>query len=399
MNTDAGIHSNNPTHACANEHAYTKDYKAHFYAPEGIYALSHSVGPLPKVSKQALQQHYLTPWEELGGDAWPSWLNSIDEFCSSVARLINATADEICPQANLASGFSAYLTAIAKLPENQNKKRILMHQDAFASMGFVVSGLAQAYGFELVLIQGDPNNLHAWETELKKDKALACLITHVHSNTSFKSDVLALVELAKAHNAYALVDIAQSVGVVPVDAQTWQADAIFGSCVKWLCGGPGAGFMFVKASDIDQLQPDPVGWFSHRNPFEFDIAHYAPANNAKRFWGGTPSVATYVMARASIEMILDIGVDNVARHNLELKRHLLRNLSKNIPSNISIKPSIDELNQQGGSLCIGATDMDLAAEKLSAAGVKYDRRGDIFRLSLHIMNSADDADIIAQCFS
>jgi len=372
----------------------TKQYKSYFHLPDGIYALAHSVGPLPKVSKLALQDHYLAPWEALGGDAWPKWLHSIDDFCTSVATLINATADEICPQPNLASGFSAYLSALAKLAINKNKRRVLMHQDAFASMGFVVTGLAKAYGLELVLIQGEPNYLQAWDKELAKGNTLACLFTHVHSNTSIKSDLAPLINLAKSHSAYALVDIAQSAGVVPVDSKEWGADAIFGSCVKWLCGGPGAGFMYIKESHINELEPDPVGWFSHENPFEFDITHYTPANNARRFWGGTPSVAPYVSACASINMILEIGVENVAQHNTDLKRRLLSSL----PSYVTIKPSEADLSEQGGSLCIGCDDMAKAAEKLNNAGVRYDRRGDIFRLSLHIMNSADDIDVIAGCF-
>lgn len=372
----------------------TKQYKSYFHLPDGIYALAHSVGPLPKVSKLALQEHYLAPWEALGGDAWPKWLQSIDDFCTSVASLINASADEICPQPNLASGFSAYLSALAKLSKNKSKKRVLMHQDAFASMGFVVTGLAQAYELELVLIQGDPNSLDAWSKELAKGNALACLFTHVHSNTSIKSDLVRLVELAKSHSTYALVDIAQSVGVVPVDSKEWAADAIFGSCVKWLCGGPGAGFMFVNASHINELEPDPVGWFSHENPFEFDITHYAPANNARRFWGGTPSVAPYVSACASINMILEIGVKNIAQHNIDLKRRVLSKL----PNHVTIKPNEADLSEQGGSLCIGCDDMETAAEKLNEAGVRHDRRGNIFRLSLHIMNSTDDADMIARCF-
>lgn len=372
----------------------TKQYKSSFHLPDGIYALAHSVGPLPKVSKLALQKHYLAPWEELGGDAWPKWLQSIDDFCTAIARLINANVDEICPQPNLASGFSAYLTAIAKLSKNTGKRRVLMHQDAFASMGFVVSGLAKSYGLELILVKGNPNDLDVWTAELAKGHVLACLFTHVHSNTSLKSDVVSLIELAKKHDTCALVDIAQSVGIVPVDSRKWGADAIFGSCVKWLCGGPGAGFMFIKAAQIADLNPDPVGWFSHENPFEFDITHYAAASNARRFWGGTPSVASYVTAFASINMILDIGVAQVALHNLELKRHLLQRL----PSNVTIKPSEDELHQQGGSLCIGCNDMDKATMKLTAAGVRYDRRGDIFRLSLHISNNRDDAEKIAGCF-
>ena len=372
----------------------TKQYKSYFHLPDGVYALAHSVGPLPKVSKLALQEHYLSPWEDLGGDAWPKWLASIDDFCTAIATVINASADEICPQANLASGFTAYLSAIGKLPRNKNKRKVLMHQDAFASMGFVVIALAESLGLELVLIQGDPNELDAWEGELAKENVLACLITHVHSNTSIKSDVAPLVELAKTHGSYALVDIAQSVGVVPVDVKKWDADAVFGSCVKWLCGGPGAGYMFVKAQQIEELNPDPVGWFSHQNPFEFNISNYVPASTAKRFWGGTPSVASYITACASINMILQIGIENIAQHNFTLKSHLLQKL----PITVTIKPSIADLHQQGGSLCIGCEDMESAAAKLTAAGVRFDRRDKVFRISLHIMNSIEDAELIAQCF-
>lgn len=378
-----------------NTNINTGQYKSQFCLPEGVYALAHSVGPLPFAAKQALQDHYLSPWAALGGDAWPSWLRSIDAFCDSVAKLLNCASDEVCPQPNLASGFSAYLSAIAKLPRNKNKRRILMHEDAFASMGFVVKGLAETYQLELHLVTTNPNNHDAWEAELAGNDVLACLFTHVHSNTSIKSDVEPLITLAKKYHAYALVDVAQSVGVVPIDAQRWKADAIFGSSVKWLCGGPGAGFMTLTCDQIDELHPDPIGWFSHQNPFEFDINHYAPATTAKRFWGGTPSVASYVTATAAIDTILNIGVEKIAQHNMDLKCYLLSKL----PLEVSIKPSANELQQQGGSICIGCDDMDNTALKLANAGVRFDRRGDIFRLSLHIMNDKHDADIIARCFA
>jgi kynureninase len=372
----------------------TTNYKSYFNSPSGVYALSHSVGPLPKKTAQAIQEYYLSSWEKLGGDAWPLWLEGIDRFCGGIAKLINAQEREICPQANLASGFSAYLTSIAKLPENAAARVILMHQDAFASMGFVVSSLAHTYKLKLVLIDGDPNKLDTWESALASNKVLACLFTHVHSNTSIKSDIPRLVQLAAEHKTYALVDIAQSIGVVPVDAQAWNADAIFGSCVKWLCGGPGAGFMFVKAAHLARLNPDPVGWFSHQNPFEFDIKHYQAADTAKRFWGGTPSVSAYIAAQSSIEMMLEIGIENVMQHNLELKRHLLQNL----PAHVAIKPTLDALTNQGGTLCIGSNNMNDVARELTKAGVRFDQRGDILRLSLHIINTLQDAEIIAACF-
>ena len=110
--------------------------------------------------------------------------------------------------------------------------------------------------------------------------------------------------------------------------------------------------------------------------------------------GGTPSVSAYIAARSSIEMMLDIGIENVALHNLELKRHLLNCL----PTHVDIKPAMSDLANQGGTLCIGSDNMDDAANRLTEAGIRFDRRGDIFRLSLHIINTVEDAKSIALCF-
>lgn len=370
------------------------DYSPHFVRPNGIYALSHSVGPITIAAKQALQTRFVDPWENFGGDAWPLWLSAIDEFCEQVAGLINTRRQNICPQPNLASGFSAFLSAIAKLTAHKHQNTILMHEDAFASMGFVVTALSKTYGLRLLLIKGDPNNLDAWMIAFEQHSVLACLISHVHSNTSVKSDVRQLCSLAKQFESFALVDIAQSAGVVPVDVNDWQADAVFGSCVKWLCGGPGAGFMYIQDSLLPSLQPDPVGWFSHQNPFEFNIENFVYAETAMRFWGGTPSVAPYVMAAASIKLIRQLGLKNIVKRNQELKLMLLNNLVDNQVN----KKLISTLANQGGTLCLEAFDAQNTLQLLNKHKVKFDQRGDVFRISLHIMNTQKEARLIASCF-
>jgi selenocysteine lyase/cysteine desulfurase len=208
--------------------------------------------------------------------------------------------------------------------------------------------------------------------------------------------VKALSHLAKKHDVYALVDVAQSAGISKIDVQDWDVDALFGSCVKWLCGGPGAGYMYVKQDQVNTLEPDIIGWFSHQNPFEFDILRYRAASSAKRFWGGTPSVAPFVMASASIELMLKIGIENIIAYNKHLKAALMERLQAK--STVSILPALKDLEQQGGSLCVGAKNMDEVEGKLQSAKIHFDRRENIFRLSLHIMNDIEDLDAIAACF-
>lgn len=367
----------------------------YFEKPDGIYALSHSVGPMVIAAKPALEEHYLTNWAKHGGNAWPSWLEQIDTFCAHIGQVINASPELICPQVNLASGFYGFLTSIAKLNDHKHQNTILMHKDAFASMGFVVAGLANTFNLKLVLIDAPPNCIEAWQKAFEQHQVLACLITHVHSNTSVKSDVAAIRNIAKQFDAFACVDIAQSVGIVPIDLKKWQVDAVFGSCVKWLCGGPGAGFMYVRRELISQLNPDPIGWFSHQDPFEFDISHYTPADSAKRFWGGTPSIAPYVIASASIKTLMEIGLRNLVAHNLELKSALVSKL----PHHKMFANLKSNYMNLGGSLCIGSVNASVTRQKLMEKNVKFDERNSIFRISLHAVNTAREVSIIAACFS
>jgi kynureninase len=366
-----------------------------FEKPDGIYALSHSVGPLVKSAATALQTEYLSTWAKQGGDAWPHWLAQTDAFCEAIGKVINASAHLLCPQVNLASGFYAFLTAIAKHPSHKHQSTILMHKDAFASMGFVVMGLAKTFNLKLHLIEGDPNDTDTWYTAFETHQVLACLVTHVHSNTSVKSNVTEICQIAGQFEAFTCVDIAQSIGIVPVDVIEWQADAVFGSCVKWLCGGPGAGFMYIKESLLRSLEPDPIGWFSHQNPFEFDINDYRAAHDAKRFWGGTPSIAPYVIATASINELLAMTLPAVAMHNALMKQIVAVTLPKH-KTYASIKKQHAHF---GGSLCIPANDYSKTQEKLVQAGVKYDCRGTLFRLSLHVINDEKEAIIIGESFT
>ena len=368
-------------------------YSNLFEKPKGIYALSHSVGPLCKVARKALDTDYLNDWANLGGDAWPKWLTQIDGFSAQVAGLINANPQAICPQENLASGFYTFISAIAKRPEHKHQDTIVMHKDAFASMGFVVQGLANTYKLKLVLLNDAPNDIDAWYNAFEDNSVLACLVTHVHSNTSVKSKVREICAIARQFEAYSMVDIAQSVGIVPVDVKTWQVDAVFGSCVKWLCGGPGAGFMYVREDLITRLEPDPIGWFSHENPFEFDINRYVPASDAKRFWGGTPSVAPYVMASSAIECLQDIGLTKIIEHNYMLKHLIVERLTEY--GVLTEKVDVDSL---GGSLCLAANHAAKTQEKLAKHAVAHDMRSDIFRISLHLINTVEEAEVVASCF-
>ncbi|WP_158768458.1 aminotransferase class V-fold PLP-dependent enzyme [Paraglaciecola sp. L1A13] len=373
-------------------HSNIQSEGAFFSVPKGMYLLSHSVGCLPVQTSSVVAQKYFAPWQQKGGDAWPEWLGIIDQFCHELGMIFNASDVDFCPQLSVSSGLSQYLQSLPPLP-NKPKRTVLMHATAFPSLGFAVQGLAE-YGFELKLIDKDiaPNDLDAWQAHMTDDVAVA-VITHVHSNSGELSDIVEISKLCRAKQVPVVVDIAQSAGVIPIDLQDWQADVVLGSCVKWLCGGPGAAFMWVNPSHLDDLQPKNIGWFSHENPFEFDIEHFAYAKGAKRFWGGTPSVLPYASAMVGIQQIRKIGVSNIYAHSKNLQSIVLGSAATHLAKMIN-------LEQSGGTLCLALEKniLDRLANKLTQSNVYYDRRENSIRLSWHIYNTEQEARKVADIF-
>ena len=362
--------------------------KEKFLSPNGHYFLSHSVGCLPASVEASVHKSVFSPWHHKGGDAWPGWLDTLMTFHNRIAALLNVDADYVCAQSNLSSALTKILTG---LPNSQKPKTVLMHENAFPSMGFVVQALAK-YGFELKLISAEhsPCDIATWESALEKDTVDVCVITHVHSNTGQKSPVEQISALCRQKQVISIVDVAQSVGIVPIDGSVWDVDVIMGSCVKWLCGGPGAGFVWVKPELLHGLDVSDVGWFSHENPFEFDIHHFKPASNGMKLLGGTPSIAPYAVASESISVLQDIGLNEVYQHNLNLKRSFIDHVT-------ALLTSEPDFNQQGGTLCLAFENDNLIAlcEHLKSRNVYFDQRGNVIRVSMHIYNTQDDIEALS----
>ena len=356
----------------------------------GPYLLAHSVGCQPVAARDALERHMLAPWATKGGEAWPDWLAAIDGFRKALARLLGGAAADYCPQPNLSAGLFAVLSA---LPRRPGRDIILASAHTFPSLGFVAQQI-ERLGYRLVLLpeDQDPGALDTWDQGLSESVAFV-LVMHVHSNTGIVAPVGEIAALARARGVFSVIDIAQSAGILPIDVTTWGADAVIGSCVKWLCGGPGAGFLWVDPAQVDRLQPLSVGWFSHAEPFAFDIRDFRYAPDARRFWGGTPSIAPYALATAGIELITETGVAHVLAHN----RVLIAHLAGHAPD--AWQPQFDR-TQRGGTVCLQpGSAIDAVFERLTRAGCRFDRRGETLRLSFHLWNTPGDADLVGDCLS
>lgn len=367
------------------------DHRSLFHVPgPGTYALTHSAGCLPRSAVTALHASYLEPWQTRGGDAWGIWLEAVDGFRTALAALLGGMPSQWCPQVSVSSALTKLLGA---LPAPDPARAVwLLHEDAFPSIGFVMQHAARlGQRLRLVSREHDPGLPSTWEHALTDD-VCGIMLSHVHSNTGRVSPIEAVAQLCRQRAALCVVDVAQSAGILPWRVDTLGADAVVGSCIKWLCGGPGAGFLWLRPDLCTQLEPVDVGWFSHADPFEFDINHYRPAADARRFWGGTPDIAPFVIAAQSLRELAKVGVEAIHAHN----RGLIAVFRESVPARWRTAVRTDGY---GGTLCIDASnDTDRIAAQLVADGARFDRRGTTLRLSLHLYNNAEDAVRLAHAF-
>jgi selenocysteine lyase/cysteine desulfurase len=359
-----------------------------FLVPAGIYLLNHSVGCLPRKVEHAVHC-FLKQWKEEGAAAWPTWLNALDDFNKSLSKLLNATPEEFCPQVNISSAVTKIL---GSLPKNPGKNKIVFSALDFPSMGFVIQQM-EKFGYTIECIPATAEGtfpIEAWRKILTPDVHLV-FITHVLSENSYQNPVKDILRIAKEKEIITLVDIAQSVGVVPIDLAAWDADFVVGTSVKWLCGGMGAAFMWLNKKKLSHYQPIDVGWFSHETPFEFNIHSFCYAKDARRFLGGTPSVLPYIIATASINELLTIGIDTIYQHNQRLIEQLVSELLNN---GFSVTSPITKL-ERGGSVSVKFPEEKIMLDKLLQANIAIDNRPRFgIRISPHIYNTTEEIEAL-----
>lgn len=349
-----------------------------FHVPEnGPYLLTHSVGCLPRTAREVLEAHCLAPWQSTGGGAWATWLDEIERFRAAVAALIDTDAAEVAPRQSVSSALFALLSGLRPAPD---RNRVLMSEQAFPTVGYVAQGL-ERLGFETRFIPAaqSPGEPEHWERHFDSS-VVAVVAMHVHSNTGVTSPIPEIAAMARRQGALSIVDVAQSAGILPVAPREWGIDAVIGSSVKWLCGGPGAAWLWLRGDLTATLEPLDLGWFGHEDPYEFDIRRFRHAPDARRFQGGSPSIAPFALARAGIETVMSIGQGEILRHN----RACITAFAEAVGRPVS-------MDGRGGTLCLTFDDIELLRAALAPGGFHYDVRGNCLRASFHAWNTPEQA--------
>lgn len=358
-------------------------YKHDFMLSDGTYLLNHSVGRPLKQAQHAFNEAFFAPWGQSNQEPWGEWLTIIDEFRGALGQLFNAPANEFCPQVNLSSALTKLVMSLERLQKHQ--PIVLMSEIDFPSMGFVLQQALPANS-ELRLIPADADitDANVWASYLARDVDMV-FISNSYSNTGQRAPVAEILSLTAVQGTLSVVDVAQSAGVIPLDLAQQRPDFVIGSSVKWLCGGPGAAYLWVNPRRLDECHPKDVGWFSHQNPFEFDIHDFRYHDSALRFWGGTPSVTPYTIAAHSIRYFANLGSEAIFQHN----QHLIDVVADELADEL-ISPR--EQSRRSGTMVVNFGQHQPALmTALQQANISVDQRQAGIRISPHLYN--DEADI------
>ena len=361
--------------------------RARFEVPEDIvYLRGHAVGCLPRGAREAARR-FFDQWATRGAGSWEDWLATISGFLGALARVLNVRPEELSPQVNLSSALTKL---VGSLPRRAGRRRILYGDRDFPTIRFVCQK-ATALGYEpsCVHVEDGASTLAAWDRQLTADVALAH-VTHVSSDDGRRVEVPEILRLCRERDVLAVVDVAQSAGVMPIDLRGWGATFATGGCVKWLCGGPGASFLWVRRDVVPELRPIDVGWFSHARPFELESDAFEYAPDSLRFWGGTPSVLPFAIATVGLEVIEALGPERIRAHSLAATRRLRESA---VAAGLTVRtPEADE--ERGGTLAVGFGNDEDAVRELGARGVQVDRRARGVRFSPHVYNTMAEIDAV-----
>jgi kynureninase len=285
------------------------------------YLVSNSLGPMPRTVPAKLAE-YARDWGELGVKAWNrGWWERPVEAGNEIAPLINAGDGEIVMMPNVTIAQTAVLSAI-DFPKERDT--IVMTELDFPSVRYAYEAMARRLGARVVVVRSDDG------IAIDLDRLLAAIdertrlvaVSHVLFRSAFLLDVDAIC--ARAHQMGALVslDSFHAVGIVPVDVKRSKADFLTGGVLKWLCGGPGACFLYVSPKVRDDLSPALTGWQAHTRPFAFEeTMEYT--SGPFRWLNGTPVIPALYAATEGPKIIRQVGIAAIRERSLALTSRLI----------------------------------------------------------------------------
>jgi len=353
------------------------DYRKRFPILWGTtYLINHSLGAMPAAAEDRLQE-YARTWRERGIRAWAEgWWEMPIAVGDQVGRIIGAPRGSTVMHQNVAVAEAIVLSCFR--PVDPRRNRVVYEEGNFPSVRYLYQAQPE---LEVVVVPNDEAIVEAID-----ERTLLVPVTHVLFKTAEIQDVDAITRRAHEVGAHVVLDAYQSAGILPLDVTTLNVDFAVGGSVKWLCGGPGNGWLYVRPDLASVLEPTFTGWQAHARPFGFE-PELEYAEGVARFLSGTPNVPALYAATAGYDLIEEIGVERIRANSLR-QTQLLIGLADEAGFEIS---SPRDPARRGGTVTVRTPEFEAVHKELAERQILCDFRPDAgIRLGPHYYNTDEE---------
>jgi kynureninase len=351
------------------------------------YMISNSLGAMPNAVYDALHS-FADVWASRGVRAWEErwWMLAL-EVGNDLGALMNAPANSVSIHQNVTTCEAV----VASCFDFSGKRNKIVYSDMnFPSVMYFWEAQRQL-GARVQMVQTNDGITVPTERLLDAidEQTLIVPISHVIFRSAYINDAKAIIDKAHKVGAHVVLDTFQSLGTVPVDVQALNVDFACGGVLKWLCGGPGVAYLYVRPDLGKKLEPKFTGWFAHENSFAFAIGPTRYAEPPYRFMNGTTQIASIEAAHPGIKIIKEVGVENIREKSKRMTRRLIE-LSDRHGWRVN---SPRDPEQRGGTVSIDMPDSQQVSRELLAREILVDWRPKAgVRFSPHFYNTDAEVD-------
>ena len=343
---------------------------------ETTYLINHPLGAMPAAAEERLAE-YAHSWKTRGIRAWgEGWWESVFTAGDLVGGIIGAPPGSTVMHQNVTVAEAIVLSCFR--PVDPRRNRIVYEEENFPSVRYLYQAQPD---LEVVVCEDDEAIVEAID-----ERTLLVPITHVLFKSAEIQDVAAITRRAHEAGAHVVLDCYQSAGIVPFSLTELDVDFAVGGSVKWLCGGPGNGWLYVRPDLAERLEPTFTGWQAHESPFAFE-PELRYASGAARFLTGTPNVPAHYAATAGYDLIEEIGVDRIRANSLRQTELLIRLADE---AGFEVRSPRDPA-RRGGTVTVYVPDFEAVHKELGERQIICDfRPGAGIRLGPHYYNTDEE---------
>jgi len=329
---------------------------------------------------------YLENWLTVGMD-WDYWCEEITKAKMEFAKLINADVSEIAVTSCVSDAVAGLL---GSLNYNTERNKIVTTEAEFPTIGQIaLAHQKMGAKVDFVPVKNGVIDIDDYDRYID-ETTLVTVATQVYYLNGFAQDIAAIAKKAHEKGSYYFVDCYQGLGTIPVDVKAMDIDFLTSGTLKYLLGIPGIAFLYVKKELAPKLKPVLTGWFGQENPFSFKVRELDYACDARRFDTGTPPVMMGFAARAGLEIINEIGVENISERIQYLSKVFLegaikRGLNVISPMDVTLK---------GSTTAIRVGDSHKVELLLRKKNIIGSSRGDVIRIAPHFFTRAQDLEYV-----